>query len=99
VQDQEAVEFCRIPINDLDWRPGPLPNADAWRAGELDLPAGALDGNFIYGRSGPLWISRSVPDHQFEWSSGDPAGVIDFASGQLESSEQVLARLDPARLG
>ena len=52
---------------------------------------------FIYGRRGPLWISRGVSDHQLEWSCDDPAGVIDFANGQLESSEQVLACLDPAR--
>ena len=51
---------------------------------------------FIYGRSGPLRISGSVSDHQLEWSSADPAGVINFANGQLESSEQVPARLDPA---
>jgi hypothetical protein len=52
---------------------------------------------FIYGRRGPLWISRGVPDHQLEWSSDDPAGVINFANRQLESSEQVSACLDPAR--
>ncbi|GII52049.1 hypothetical protein Pth03_04380 [Planotetraspora thailandica] len=52
---------------------------------------------FIYGRRGPLWISRGVADHQLEWSSGDPAGVIDFANGQLEAGEQVPACLDPAR--
>jgi hypothetical protein len=52
---------------------------------------------FIYGRRGPLWISRGVSDHQLEWSSDDPAGVIDLANGQLESGEQVLACLDPAR--
>jgi hypothetical protein len=51
---------------------------------------------FIDGCRGPLWISRSVSDHQLEWSSGDPAGVIDFANGQLESSEQMSACLDPA---
>ena len=51
----------------------------------------------IYGRRGPLWISCGISDHQLEWSSDDPAGVIDFANGQLESSEQVLACLDPAR--
>jgi hypothetical protein len=27
----------------------------------------------------------AVPDHQLEWSSDDPAGVIDLASGELES--------------
>ncbi|GGR27916.1 hypothetical protein GCM10010251_49940 [Streptomyces aurantiogriseus] len=53
----------------------------------------------IYGRRGSLWISRGVPDHQLEWSSDDPAGVIDLANGQLESSEQVLACLDPAGPG
>jgi hypothetical protein len=51
---------------------------------------------FICGRSGPLRISGSVSDHQLEWSSADPAGDINFANGQLESSEQVPARLDPA---
>ncbi|GAA3935762.1 hypothetical protein GCM10023085_16530 [Actinomadura viridis] len=57
----------------------------------------AQAGQFVYGRHGPLWISGGVPDHQLEWPSGDPAGVIDFADGQLESSEQVAARPDPAR--
>jgi hypothetical protein len=52
---------------------------------------------FIYGRRGPLWTSRSVSDHQLEWSSDDSASVIDFANGQFESGEQVLACLDPAR--
>jgi hypothetical protein len=52
---------------------------------------------FIYGRHGPLWISRGVADRELEWSSDYPAGVIDVTNGQLESSEQVLACLDPAR--
>lgn len=52
---------------------------------------------FIYGRRGLLWIGRGVSDHQFEWPSDDPAGVIDFANRQLESSEQVVACLDPSR--
>ena len=51
---------------------------------------------FVDGRRGPLWIGGGVPDHQLERSSDDPAGVIDFANGQLESGEQVPARLDPA---
>ncbi|GEC03805.1 hypothetical protein SSP24_14600 [Streptomyces spinoverrucosus] len=51
---------------------------------------------FIHGRRGPVWISRGVSDHQLEWSSDDPAGVIDFTNGQLEAGEQVLAPLDPA---
>jgi hypothetical protein len=54
---------------------------------------------FSYGRSGPLWISGSVSDHQLERSSADPAGVINFANGQLEPSEQVPARLHPAGSG
>src|SRR5262245_59276937 len=45
VEDPKAIGFRRISINDLDWRPSPLPNADAWRAGELDLPAGAFNSN------------------------------------------------------
>jgi hypothetical protein len=52
---------------------------------------------FSYGRGGPLRISGSIPDHQLEWSSADPAGVINLAHAQLEASEQVPARLDPAR--
>jgi hypothetical protein len=51
---------------------------------------------FIDGRGGPLRISGSVSDHQFERPAADPARVINFANGQLESSEQVPARLDPA---
>ena len=45
MKDPEAIRFRRISINDLDRRPSPLPNADAWHAAELDLPAGAVDGN------------------------------------------------------
>ena len=45
VEDSEAVGFCRIPVHDLRWRPNPLPNADAGRARELDLPPGAFDCN------------------------------------------------------
>src|ERR1700694_4453405 len=45
VDDPEAIGFRRISIYDLDWRPSPLPNADAWRAGELDLPAGGFAGD------------------------------------------------------
>jgi hypothetical protein len=52
---------------------------------------------FVDGRRGPLWISRSVPDHQLKRSSADPAGGIDVTYGQLESGEQVPPRLDPAR--
>jgi hypothetical protein len=51
----------------------------------------------INGRRGAQGISRGVSDHQREWPSGDPARVIDVANGQLESREQVPARLDPAR--
>jgi hypothetical protein len=36
VEDSKAIEVCWISINDLDGRPRPLPNADAWGAGELD---------------------------------------------------------------
>ena len=50
-------------------------------------------------RRGPLRIGGGVPDHQLEWSSADPAGVIDLANGQLESGEQVPAGLDPAGPG
>ena len=54
VKDPKAIGFRRISINDLDWRPSPLPNADAWRAGELDLPAGAFDCNARPGFGGAL---------------------------------------------
>src|SRR5262245_45914367 len=43
VEDPKAIGLRRISINNLDWRPSPLPNADAWRAGEPDLPAGAFN--------------------------------------------------------
>src|SRR5712691_8696209 len=43
VEGPEAIGFGRISIHDLDWCPSPLPDADAWCAGELDLPAGAFD--------------------------------------------------------
>jgi hypothetical protein len=51
---------------------------------------------FIYCRRGPLWISRSVSDHQLERSSANSAGAIDFVNSQLESSEQMSACLHPA---
>lgn len=50
----------------------------------------------IYGRRRPEWISRGVSDHQLERPSDNSAGVIDVANGQLEPSEQMPARLDPA---
>ena len=56
----------------------------------------AQAGQLIYGRRGPLWISRAVSDDQLEWSTGDSTVVIDFADGELESGEQVPARLHPA---
>jgi hypothetical protein len=59
----------------------------------------AQAGQFVHGRRGPLRIGRGVPDHQFEWSSVDPAGVIDVANGQFESGEQVPSRLGPAGPG
>src|ERR671925_773103 len=45
VKDPEAAGLRRIASYDLDRRPSPLPNADSRRAAELDLPAGAFDGN------------------------------------------------------
>jgi hypothetical protein len=56
----------------------------------------AQAGQLIHGSGRPLWISRGVSDYQLERSTDDPAGVIDFAHSQLESSEQVPACLDPA---
>src|SRR5690349_3555123 len=44
-EDPKAIRFRRISINDLNRRPSPLPNADAWRAGEPDLPASAFHRN------------------------------------------------------
>ena len=35
--------FLGVASYDLDWGPGPLPNADSTRAAELDLPAGPFD--------------------------------------------------------
>ncbi len=43
VEDPKAIGFRRVPVNDVDGCPSPLPDADARRAGEPDRPAGALD--------------------------------------------------------
>jgi hypothetical protein len=40
VKDPEAVGFRRIAIYDLDWRPSPLPDADAGDAGDWICPRG-----------------------------------------------------------
>lgn len=45
VEDPKAIGFRRISVGDLDWRPSPLRNADAWRPGELDQPVGSFDCN------------------------------------------------------
>jgi hypothetical protein len=55
----------------------------------------AQSSQFNDGRSGSLCITGGVSDQQLERSSDDPAGIIDVTSGQLESSEQMSARLDP----
>ena len=44
-KDPEATGFGPISVDDLGWRPGPLPDADAGPAGELDLPAGSFEGD------------------------------------------------------
>jgi hypothetical protein len=56
-------------------------------------------GQFVHGRRGLLRIGRGVADQQFEGFPGHAAGVIDFVNGQLESGEQVSARLGPAGPG
>src|ERR1043165_1766068 len=55
-KDPKAIGVRRISTGDLDRRPSPLPNADAWRAGELDPPAGAFDVNArpAFGSSRPV---------------------------------------------
>jgi hypothetical protein len=59
----------------------------------------AQAGQFIDGRHGPLWVSCCVSDKEFEGWSVDPSGVIDFADGLFEASEQVAPCLDPAGPG
>src|SRR5215212_6225505 len=61
VKDSEAIGSRRISINDLDRRPRPLPNADARRAGEADLPAGAFDGDARpgFGDARPVRAART----------------------------------------
>jgi hypothetical protein len=56
VEDLEAIGFCRIASCNLDWRPSPLPYADARRAGQLDLSAGAFEGNLWpgFGKAPPV---------------------------------------------
>jgi hypothetical protein len=67
MKNPKAIWLRRIAINDLDWRPSPLPNADARRAGKPDLSA--RDGSpktdiFIWslnhGEEG-AWLSIAVP--------------------------------------
>jgi hypothetical protein len=51
------------------------------------------------GGSGPLWVCGGVLDHQLEGPPVDPAGLVHLVNGQLESGEQLPARLDPAGPG
>lgn len=61
MEDPKAIGVLRISINDLNRRPRPLPNADAWRAGELYLPAGAFhrDTRPIFGNARPVHAVRT----------------------------------------
>jgi hypothetical protein len=70
VQDAKAIGFRRISIYDLDGRPSPLPHADAWRAGELDLPVRAFDCNARSGFGNALPV-RAVGTPPI--SDSDPA--------------------------
>src|SRR5262249_26072274 len=78
VKDPKAIGFRWISINDLDWRPSPLPNADAWRAGELNLPAGAFDCNTRpgFGSARPV---RAVTQHIGE--NGDRVVALEGDEG------------------
>src|SRR5262249_8087880 len=61
VEDPKAIRLHRISISDLDWRPSPLPNADAWRAVERDLPTGAFNCNVRpgFGSARPVHAVRT----------------------------------------
>jgi hypothetical protein len=71
--------FHWISINDLDRRGGPLPNADVWRAGELDLPAGALDGHVRPGRSDACPVHAVRP--QYIGENGDRVVALEGDKG------------------
>jgi putative NADPH-quinone reductase len=63
VEDTKAIGFRWISINDLDWRSGPLPNTDGWRAGELDLPAGTFHCDPRPGFGNPLSVHTVRTQH------------------------------------
>src|SRR4051812_11419287 len=63
VQDPKSIGLRRIPVNHLERRPGPLPDADTWHAGESDRPAGAVDGNVPQELRAPRSAPASSPQH------------------------------------
>ena len=92
-EDPKAIGLCGIAINDLDWRPSPLPNADAWRAREADLPAGAFDRNARPG----LGNARPVRTVQTQHVGEDRDRVVALEGDEGRRLAQPLeqSRLDP----
>ncbi len=93
VKDPKAIGVRRIAIDDLDRRPGPLPHADARRAGEPDPPAGAFDGDARPGFGGARPVRAVRTQHIGE----DGDRVVALEGDERGRFGQPLAegRLDP----
>ncbi|XXZ23330.1 hypothetical protein WME92_06595 [Sorangium sp. So ce307] len=92
VKDPKAIGLRRISIDDLDWRPSPLPNADAWRAVELDLPAGAFDCDARPGFGGARPVHAVRTQHIGE--DGDRVVALEGDEGGRFGQPLAQGRLD-----
>ena len=88
VKDPKAIGLRRIPIDDLDWRPSPLPDADTWCAAELDQSAGTFDCNVGPG------FSDARPDRamQTQHIGEDGDGVVSLEGDKGRRLGQALAQ-------
>ena len=92
IEEPKAIRPRRISVNDLDRRPSPLPNTDAWPARELDLPACAVNG---HGRPG-FRRARPVDAMRTEHIGEDSDRIVPFEGDEGGSFSQSLVedRLD-----
>lgn len=74
VKNSKATGVGGISIDDLDWGPCPLPNADAWRTREADLAAGAFDGDLWPG----FGNARAIGAVRTQEIGEDGDGVVAF---------------------
>lgn len=92
VKDPEPTGFRRIPVGDLDWCPGPLPDADARLAGELDLPAGSLDRDVLPGVGHAPAVPAVAAQHVGE--DGDRVVALEGDEGGCFGQPVAEGRLD-----